>query len=124
MSNGDQGIPCPDCTAHSGHATATADIKQEVKCLRKRFDEIDEAKDRSHGLLHKRITEVMRAKISLKLFMWVVGGVLGSMVLVSGFMWNGIKALEDENRVFHKEVGDKMTDISVDLRVIKSELKK
>jgi len=65
----------------------------------------------------------VKSKTSIRLFMWIVGGTLTAMIIVSAFLWDGIKTNESVNRVFHKEVGEKMSDISADIRVIKSELK-
>ena len=119
MTNGDQGVPCPDCTAHSGQASGASSTKKELVCLRKRFDEIEDSKDKSHGELHERINDIMKSKTSVKLFMWVVGTILGAMVIVSSFLWDGIKTAEAADQVFQKEIGNRMTEISIDIGVIK-----
>ena len=124
VANDIHGVPCKDCTAHSGVATSSESAQHEIKCLRKRFDEIDGAGDKAHGVLHRRIDEVVKSKLSIKFFMSIIGAILGAMIIVSGFLWNSIKTSEAAAQVFHKEIGEQMTDISVDVRVIKSELKK
>ena len=119
MTNGDQGVPCKDCTAHSGQAGGASNTKQELDCLRKRFDEIENSKEESHSDLHERINEIMKSKTSVRLFMWVVGGILGAMIIISSFLWDGIKTAEAADCDFRKEIGDRMTEISIDIGVIK-----
>jgi len=123
MTNSGHGIPCKDCTAHSGIVSDTGSSYQELGCLRHRFEEYEAAREDAHGKLHERINEVVKSKTSVKLFMWVVGGILTSMIVVSGFLWNSVKASEVANQTIHKETSEQMFDISADIRVIKSELK-
>jgi hypothetical protein len=72
--------------------------------------------------INERIDDLMSTKTSLKLFCWVVGLVLGALVLVSSFLWNGTKAAEASNKAIQSEVRDKMTEMSIDLQCIKREL--
>lgn len=120
----EHGKPCDDCKAHSGIVTSAKNAEQQIFCLSQKVEQIESERESAHKNIHRRIDEMEKSKTSNKTFIWIVGLILGAIVLVSGFLWESTKEAAASNKDFHEKVGDKMLEMAIDIQVIKTELEK